>query len=360
MRKVNRFYCKAFSLVCLLLSVSTHFARANSKCGAHLLPPLNIGKTVNNTLLGIAVGDAFGVGIEFKTPEWIAQNVDFTKYLNERTGPWGVGYRPGDYSDDTSDSLALIKALLSKDQHGLSKSKLLQALRLEYEASRADRNGLPRAGFGSIKDFFEGRQTLRQVQEAQRGRRYPGNAPPMRAVPIGFLESSKINRLAALNAEVTHPHPKAIAASIVIARAARYLIVERRPASRLISYCLKKIEGIDRETSLYLKAVDRLPEQLSNEDHIFLVGNPKGLGADSMRTAGTALYILKHSNAAFDSLKRAIRMGGDVDSLAAITLGINAGRFGMDDLPKFLLDGLENKQGIEAIAESFSDFINRR
>lgn len=41
-----------------------------------------------------------------------------------------------------------------------------------------------------------------------------------------------------------------------------------------------------------------------------------------MRTAGCALYLLKWHRDIFESFKESIRMGGDVDSLAAIVMGI--------------------------------------
>jgi ADP-ribosylglycohydrolase len=41
-----------------------------------------------------------------------------------------------------------------------------------------------------------------------------------------------------------------------------------------------------------------------------------------MRTAGCVLYLLKWHRDVFESLKECIRMGGDVDSLGAIVVGI--------------------------------------
>lgn len=40
-------------------------------------------KNIIDTLQGIAIGDAFGVGLEFKSRFWIAENVHFDKYMNE-------------------------------------------------------------------------------------------------------------------------------------------------------------------------------------------------------------------------------------------------------------------------------------
>lgn len=323
---------------------------------------------LESTLLGVAIGDAFGVGIEMRDRDWIIQNIDFSKYVSMRQGKHAEGYRLGDYSDDTSDTIAVTLALMDASA-GISpftEDKLLENIQLQYELSRVERGGVPRAGFGSLKDVFEGIRTLDEVRTFQAQRAYPGNAPPMRAIPIGFVSEDLINAYAIINADVSHPHPKARAASIIVARAARFLIVEEGSHELLIPYCLNHIRDIDSETYEYLCKIDKLGPSLSEEDFSFLVGPqpipgflpPRtGLGCDAMRTAGTMLYILKHSKSAFEGFCTAIRTGGDVDSLAALVTGIMGGRYGLEDMPPFLLDGLEGRDTIKNLADQFAESL---
>lgn len=77
-----------------------------------------------------------------------------------------------------------------------------------------------------------------------------------------------------------------------------------------------------------------------------------------MRTAGCALYILKHYRGPFDTLKGAIRIGGDVGSLAAICMGIVGTRYGLDDLPGWLFDVLEDKEKLIGLAIDYQAFID--
>jgi len=44
-------------------------------------------------------------------------------------------------------------------------------------------------------------------------------------------------------------------------------------------------------------------------------------------------------------------MGGDVDSLAAIITGILAGKYGLQSLPKFMIDNVEGKEKLECLAK---------
>lgn len=75
-----------------------------------------------NLLLGIAIGDAFGAGVEFQDRDWIKENVNFTKFVNarqlinvskEQLDNFVKDYQPWDYTDDTEMTIGCIKAVLS-------------------------------------------------------------------------------------------------------------------------------------------------------------------------------------------------------------------------------------------------------
>ena len=160
---------------------------------------------LKNTLIGIDCGDAFGVGIEFQDRRWIGENVDFTEFVNRRTGRHGKNYEPGFYSDDTEHSIGVLRALT--DPRDFSVELLLDLWKSEYETDK-NKKGFPRQGHGSIKDWYEGHTTIEEIRDSQRGRDDPGNAPPMRAVPLGFANPERIEEYAIINADATHPHPK--------------------------------------------------------------------------------------------------------------------------------------------------------
>ena len=131
------------------------------------------------------------------------------------------------------------------------------------------------------------------------------------------------------------------------------------------------MKSCDLETAEYFELVDSLPSQLSEKDYISLLGPQPipnfmkegevilGLNSDAMRTAGAVLYILKHTNNTFEALKASIYMGGDVDSLAAITVGISAGQYGLKDIPQNLIDNLESRDYISQTAQQFENHIKK-
>lgn len=328
-------------------------------------------------LTGLAIGDAFGAGIEFQDRHWIRQHVDFSTFVNARhriAVPSGEGdlftqnYRAWDYTDDTEMTLGLIHALLSGEN--FTETLLLDYWSREYQKGVAEK-GFGRNGHGSMRWYYEGTQSMEQIRAFQRERAYPGNAPPMRAVPLGFLPSEHINPYAIINADATHPHPKARAASILVARATEFLLCQQGSQHDLISYCHPHIEGIDAETSDLLLQVDQLPlpSELSDAHYAVLCGPQpivaprflpgiNGLPSDAMLTGGAILYVLKHAQDAFDGLKIAVGVGGDVDSLASVCCGILSARYGLDTLPAFMVEQVEGLAYLRGVGDQMEAAIS--
>lgn len=328
-----------------------------------------------NIFLGIAIGDAYGAGLEFQDRNWIRAHVDFTKFINKRTdiqvpekSVFTIDYKEWDYTDDTEMSIAVAKALMSGQP--VTEDLFVRYFTDEYLLGFQTK-GYKRNGHGSIRLVYNGEKNIEEIKDFQRNKTYPGNAPPMRAIPIGFVKEELINEYATLNATSTHPHPKAVDASILVARAARGLLVEGIGQDELIAYCLPYIT--DEETIRALEAADKLhgPDLLEGKDFEVLCGPQPlqkkefieglyGLSSNAMYTAVAALYFIKHSRSAFEGLKHSINLGGDVDSLASIVTGILAGKYGIDDLPAYMLQNVEGVPYLKEIANAFELSIENK
>lgn len=319
---------------------------------------------VENMLTGIAVGDAFGLGIEFQDREWIRENIDFTEFVNKREGKYAERYALGYYSDDTEQSIGLIRALMGAKE--FSEELLLEMWKDEYERSKKER-GFPRQGYSSnTRDWLEGKKTIEELRAAQ-NREDPSCGPLMRAVPLGLIDTELISQYAIINADASHNLPKAEASSILIARASEYIIVKEGDKENIIAYCKKFVSN--KEIINYLEQVESLPPELNDSEFEILCGPQPipafkhkrvvGLPCSAMRVAGAALHIIKNSNDAFSGLKKAIRLGGDVDTIASICIGILAGRHGLDSVPKFMIEKTEGKERLRKLASEFANHLNK-
>lgn len=332
---------------------------------------------IKNILLGITIGDAFGAGVEFQDRDWIRKNVDFSCFVNvrhsiqvdkEKLKPFIENYHPWDYTDDTEMTIGLIKALVSPNP--FDEKYLLEAFKNEYQKGKLEK-GYGRNGHGSIAWFYNGKMTIKAVRDFQRNRPNPGNAPAMRSVPLGLVKEHLINDYARINANTTHPNINAVLSSQLIARAARFFLVERGSKEELISYCLDTI-SLNEEYISYLLAVDKLNsyDSLTEKGFDVLCGAQpiqkpyflpgiKGLPSDSKYTAGAVLYVLKNADNTFDALRKSVLLGGDVDSVASITTGIMAGVYGLSSIPDFMIENVEGRTYIEELSKIFENYINQ-
>jgi len=315
-------------------------------------------ETIINALKGVAIGDAFGVGIEFKSRFWMRENVAFDRFVNVWKGGKN-NIAPGTYSDDTEHTIGVVEALLSDAD--FSEELLLEKFKAEYENDKQVK-GFPRDGHGSIEDWYTGKKSIEEVRATQVSREDPGNAPVMRDLPLAFVPKRNLLDYCKINANSTHPHVLGVTGSYLAALTAWHFLRNNGERADLISFLLTKFgDGKIRQT---LIALDKLPapDKLTEEDYLFLHGeqplpyikwdtNIYGLPCACLKTALNVVYVMKHSWSAFDALKMSINMGGDVDSLAAVCVGIAAGRYGLDSLPGFLLEKTEGLSRMEELGQ---------
>lgn len=324
---------------------------------------------IDDILLGIAIGDAYGAGVEFQDRNWIREHVDFSKFINRRVyisvskdkiGVFTKKYREWDYTDDTEMTIGVIKALISGET--FSEELLLKKWIKEYEKGKREK-GYGRNGHGSMRWYFSGEKSIDEIRFFQKNRNNPGNAPAMRSVPLGLIQENLINEYSRINACATHPHQNAIISSQCIARAAEFIIIKKGNPSDIFKYCSKTVV-LNEEYIEYFKKIDTLPSYNSLEEKDFseLCGSQPieepyflpgifGVPSDSKYTTGSVLYVIKHATDAYDALKKSILLGGDVDSIASIATGIMAGRFGIESIPVYMKKSVEGVTYLQCIAD---------
>lgn len=284
-----------------------------------------------NMLLGIAIGDTFGAGYEFAFPK-ISQFRDVN--LNEyATNPKKMFNQvPGNYTDDTQMSIAVCEALLS----GKVFSRELLA---EYFVScyKRDQKVGYAKGFKSLLDSVsDGKELLEKIKPDS-----IRNGAAMRSVPLGLIKNKfKVIEYAKINASVTHNTAKGIASSVVVALESHYNFHKGRNA-HYETEIYPHIKSLDYETASYLFNVSKL-RKLDLET---ILGEHKnsGVPCDGMRTVGAMVYLLDNFRNPLDIIVNSVRFGGDTDSVAAISLGINLMNRNVSELPSWMLKTLNNE-----------------
>jgi ADP-ribosylglycohydrolase len=270
------------------------------------------------SLLGLAVGDAFGETM-FGQPHEVARRA--AKRLISTKRPWR-------WTDDTAMALSIVEVL---GRHGTIDTDALAdafARRWAQEPSR----GYGQGAFNLLTRVSRGLPWRREAQRLFNGQGSFGNGAAMRAAPIGGYFAADLERVrdeALRSAEPTHTHPDGAAGAVAVAIAAALAAsrIDRR----------KLLEQVVRFTP-----PGHTHDRLRRAAEIDLGANVEEVGAE----LGTGLDVAAHDTVPFclwvaarhlDSYEEAIwtatSQDGDRDTMGAIVGGVVVLATGDDQIP---------------------------
>jgi len=270
---------------------------------------------MQNMLLGIAVGDAFGAGYEFRYPKKADYEKRFEwKYLKHPKPE--SKHSPGMYTDDTQMSISIAECML--EEKSLSKEALLKHFRESYARDPVD-------GYG--------RRTLELLlNNAAEFVPSERNSAAMRSVPLGaIVDLNELVNAAYANAQATHNSLRSASSSLAVALMSRQAFARARMP--FCQYALPFLQQYDADLCKYLKEVNRSKAPLDGKS---------GVPTDATETLGAVLYLLNNFPHPEDLLKNAIVLGGDTDSVASMALGIRMINHDIMELRPFLYERLTN------------------
>jgi poly(ADP-ribose) glycohydrolase ARH3 len=276
-------------------------------------------------LLGLAVGDALGGCFEGQSADWIARRFPSPQALLDAP-PLDTLH----YTDDTQMAIGLAEALA--EDRAVREATLCRRFLDNYVAARG-------YGFGTrrVLEELAAGTPPREAAEAC----YPGgslgNGAAMRVAPVGLFFHADPQRAweeARLSALPTHTHALAIEGAQLIALATAFLV-------RAVSFDRAAFfeELLARCSSAEYRARLEQGARLSGPAELAELGN--GIKAlDSVPTALACFALSPDDYVA--AVGRAILLGGDTDTIAAMT-GALAGAFlGAGAVPPAWLSRLED------------------
>jgi len=298
-------------------------------------------------ILGLLVGDALGVPYEFTKPEDLPR-VEHIEY----DPPWGFerahNVPPGTWSDDGSQALCVLEALLDTLNADVSfpdvVGQKLLAWRNEGHLA-VDRKvfDIGNTTNAALNRLAAGVPAL---EAGMVGDRYKANGSLMRALPTAFMEDYTddfILRAAMGQSKVTH--------------------AEIEPMLACGVYVLWAREVADGNPNAWERAFDRAHEALPKgilSANLLVIKMWKG----PCRGSGYVVDALHSAKAALDqgtdfesTVKRAILFGDDTDTTAAIAGGIAGIKY--QQIPERWLRGLRGKEILEPLLSRLREIYGR-
>ncbi|WP_136589368.1 ADP-ribosylglycohydrolase family protein [Salinigranum halophilum] len=285
-------------------------------------------------LVGLACGDALGRPVEFETPARIlAQYGEVTEMLGD--GTWS---KPaGTVTDDTAMALCLARSLVDRGE--FDPADVAARFVAWYDSGPFDVGSMTANALSRIRDGESWDVAGRHVWEQSPEGSNAGNGSVMRAAPLAVAFATDEGRLvdaSEASSRITHADPRCTAGCAVLNLT---------------------LAGLCRDGSDPLAtALDRvsLPPALDEALRPVVAGT---LDPDTLRSTGyvvdtlqTALWHGLHAESPEAALVDVVNMGGDADTVGAVTGALVGARFGADALPARWLDELDEYAELRSLA----------
>ncbi|HXX55475.1 MAG TPA: ADP-ribosylglycohydrolase family protein [Methanoregula sp.] len=292
-------------------------------------------------LLGAAIGDALGMPNESTSP-----NLNKMKYGYRKPykGHPNDVLDPGQFTDDTQ-MMILVGTLLADGKY--NEERYATGLRELYN------RGALRFPDGSVSAACEHQERENVPQKGVKSTT-SGCLPVSIPFALSYPDMNEACERAVRACNVTHTHPAAHAAVSTYVTLLYHALHE---SPKPIERALEKAQVEDDLLGGKLRnALILEKEGMDTETALLKIGNDVSV----FQTLPIAFFLMSRYQHPPDLLTVAANTGGNTDTICLLCGGFIGASKGIEALPADLLEGLEDRQRIELLAQRLHTVYNRR
>lgn len=281
-------------------------------------------QTAESILFGLALGDALGWPVEFKSLTIIKQMYGEEGIQEPPT--------PAQYTDDTQMTLALAEGVMDV---GLNApvSAIMDGIGAQF-LTWAGLQDDPRYSFAPGTTCLAG---MRRYAETGNWRTSgietsKGCGSAMRVAALGYLYQhapERLREIAIASSQITHRHPAAMAAAAGAAYAVKLALdgMEPKDMPRAIDVFT---DGLSDEFTAAMHRIGHVAGWVNDEHALRHLGE----GWVAEEAVALALFcVIRYPDDYANCVRRGANLAGDSDSVACIAGGIQGARLGLEAIP---------------------------
>lgn len=311
-------------------------------------------KEVKAILFGVAIGDALGVPVEFKSRQAISKNP-----VTDMIGYGTHNLPAGTWSDDSSLTFCLAEALTQEFNLNNIGQNFVRWYQENYwtphgnvfDIGIATREAISRLEDGEKPELAGG------FEESDNG-----NGSLMRILPLVFYLLDKPIKerfdITKKVSSITHGHFRSVIACFYYLEFALQILAGKDK--------FEIYQNLQTEISNHLTSLTINPAEIAIFDRL-LKGKLAKLDEDEIQSSGYVLHTLEASIWCLlttdnykEAVLKAVNLGSDTDTTGAVTGGLAGLLYGLDNIPKRWITQLARKEDIENLAERLFEKIVSR
>ncbi|WP_312819757.1 ADP-ribosylglycohydrolase family protein [Kaistella carnis] len=300
---------------------------------------------IKSALFGVAVGDALGVPVEFKSRENILQNP-----VTDMIGYGTYNLPPGTFSDDSSMTFCLAEALTHDFDLNQIAQNFVKWYHENFWAARGEVFDIGIATREAINKIAQGKQPeFAGSTDASSN----GNGSLMRILPLLFyikdLPISERYEITKKVSSITHGHIRSVISCFYYLEFAKEILLGK---DKFEIYQKLQTEIPDFLNSLSIDQYEiSFFNRLLKDDISELAEHEISSSGYVLHSLEASIWCLLTTDNYKEATLKAVNLGEDTDTTAAITGGLAGLLYSFDTIPENWVEQLARQEDIEDLSE---------
>jgi len=299
---------------------------------------------VKDGIIGLVIGDALGVPVEFKYRESLKIDP-----VTKMEGYGTYNMPPGTWSDDSSMTIATMASIVNKNE--IDYDDIMKEF-LEW---------IENGKYTQYQDTFDyGITTLHGIMNYKNGidaikcggtdERDNGNGSLMRILPLAFIPDIDYETIENISG-LTHGHLRSKIACVFYIEIAKSMLENNLTIDEHIKLAGNKIKEHYKDSGELHHFKRIFNDELNDEDSI----SSKGY---VITTFESVIYSLKNTDNFRDAVLKAVNLGRDTDTVGAICGGLAGIFYGFDSIPIDWINEIPKIDEVIELCEKYEAYCN--